>query len=343
MRLTLAGRTTNIRALQRDAMPAILCFEENYEETAEALVRIRASLVEGEANHRAGRKFSILPQYADFTTIKRCSPSAALVLAAEFDKSKAVREWNIPLIDLHRWDRRLKAMLDEIGFFKLLEIHRPTRSARTTSVATLQFQSGRQVGREEVAGLTDTMKAMLALAHPQFGWDEEFESTLMQLLSAIQEATENSCDHAYKDSDVPAVNQRWWATGAIDVSTRHLNLIAYDAGHSIPATLPTWDKYPFVASRLARFERLIRTALGEDQQDAIKMRLAMDAPRSSTDHAHRGHGFALFRQVVQQGKDAQLRIVSRNGEFLYRNGARPRTRALKTPLSGTLVEWDLWL
>ena len=242
---------------------------------------------------------------------------------------------------IHRF-RPAKAMLDEIGFFRLLQIRRP-RTRRRSDVEILQFVSSRSVARKEAANITDTMRERLLVEDPLLENDVEFDVTVMKLLGAIQEATENSCDHAYRDTDVPEVNRRWWATGAIDITKRHLNLIVYDQGKSIPASLPAWEKYPFVERTLARVERRLGAAVGPDHLDAYKMRLAMDVPRSSTEARHRGKGFQLFRRVVEESRDARLRILSRNGEFIYQKGSRPRLGALKTPLNGTLVEWDLWL
>lgn len=338
-------------ARDRVAMPSNFCLEQNYEETAECLALLRKNLSMGRA--RASRRHKLtkgrvrmrrtIKSYSDFTTIDRCSPSAALVMAAAFDQSRAVTPWAIPVIDRPRWKPELVAMLDEIGFFRLLGIPPAQVAPSVNPIQILQFQTGALVARDEAAQLTDTLKQRLVNAVPRLGGDEAFETTVMQLLGAIQEATENACDHAYRESSLPKPVQRWWATGAIDVQRRHLNLIVYDQGKSIPATLPNWERYPFVASRLARFQHRIGAALGDDELDAIKMRLAMDAPRSSTNAAHRGKGFVLFRTVIEQSKAGRLRILSRNGEFIYEKGSRPRARALKTPLRGTLVEWDIWL
>jgi hypothetical protein len=246
------------------------------------------------------------------------------------------------VINLHRWDRKFKRMLDEIGFFRLLEIRRPARSTQPSKMV-MQFQTGSLVAREEVKAITDRMGVLLTEEFPALQETDELQATLMQMLAAIQEATENSCDHAYRNSSIPEYNRRWWATGAIDVGKRHLNLVVYDGGNTIPKMLPTWEKYSLVESLQARFERLRKQVVGQDEQDAIKMRLAMQIPRSSTDHAHRGHGFVLFRDIVEQSKAARLLICSRNGRFIYQKGARPRADALKTPLNGTLVQWDLWI
>jgi hypothetical protein len=339
----MRGRRFRSLARERIPMPEHLCFEENYEETAACLIEMQGRLRQGEEAYEAGKRETVLSSFFDFATIKSCSPSAALVIAAEYDKWRSLRGWDIPVINRNRWDRDLKALLKELGFFRLLDIPWRFRAKASSSVQTMQFQTGSLVARNEVADMTDSMKSRLVEAFPTLGADDELELTIMQLLGAIQEATENACDHAYRDTSVPVINRRWWATGAIDVGQRHMNLIVYDQGKTIPVTLPAWEKYPFIESRLARFKRLIGRALGEDQEDAIKMRLAMDAPRSSTDAAHRGKGFVLFRRVVEQSKAARLRILSRHGEFLYQKGRRPQGRALKTPLNGTLVEWDLWL
>jgi hypothetical protein len=352
VRVDIGGRKYRSTADERIPMPSELSFEDSYEETMDCLEQVRKILREGEKAQAGGVKPKNIPSFLDFASVKTCSPAVALVMAAEFDQSRARRisaefgehaeTFNIPLINIDRWDHKLKRMFDEIGFFRLLGISRPSRFIVPTNMV-IEFQTGSMVAREEVAAITDKMAELLTAEFPGLQDDDEFQITIMQMLGAIQEATENSCDHAYKDSVVPEYNRRWWATGAIDVAARHVNLVVYDGGNTVPKMLPTWEKYPFVASRLARFERFVKRVIGEDEQDAIKMRLAMQAPRSSTDHPHRGKGFVLFRDVVEQSKAAKLLILSRNGRFLYQKGDRPRAEALKTSLNGTLVQWDLWL
>lgn len=343
IRIDCGGQQYRGYAYKRIPMPQHLCFENHYEETAKCIEMIRQNLHEGEEAQAAGHKFDTLPTYHDFACVKSCSPSAALALAAEFDKSRSIREFDIPLIDINRWNRHFKRMLDDIGFFRLLNIARPERGMSQRSEQTMQFQTGRMVGREDVAAITDRMIELLTDEFPLLGDNVDFQTTCMRMLGAIQEATENSCDHAYRNSDVLAAQRKWWATGYIDVGARHLNLVVYDQGNTIPRMLPNWDKYPFVESRLARFERAAKQATGVDELDAIKMRLAMDVPTSSTEKEHRGKGFVLFREVVDESPHAKILIFSRRGKFVYQKGGKRRAEALKTPLNGTLVEWDLWL
>lgn len=344
----IAGKTGQGWARERQPMPENFCLEENYEETAQCIQVLRERLdgsfkQEGSGERPPRRPFRVLPSYNDFTTIKRCSPSAALILAAEYDKTRALRRWHIPIIDPQRWKPELVALLDEIGFFRLLEIPRPPQLPPAKATRILPFQTGSGVAREEAAQITEALGELLLAGSPDLELDPTFEATLMQALGAVQEATENSCDHAYRNTDIPEVNKRWWATGAIDVDKRHLNLAVYDQGRSIPDTLPEWEKYPYIISGLARLQHRVGKVFGEDELDAIRMRLAMDVPVSSSGSSHRGKGFPLFKAVVKQSKMARLRILSRHGEFIYEKGARPQAKALKTPLNGTLVEWDLWL
>lgn len=348
VRVDIEGRVYRGWAREKRPMPENFCLEDNYEESAKCIGLIRdrlaaSSAAESKRKRRTRTTLPIIPGYNDFTVMKHCSPSAALVLASEFDRARALNGWSIPLIDVHRWEPEVVALLDEIGFFELLEIPRPDHKVPQKDIQILQFQTGRLVAREEVASITGRLSSLLISDTPKLGNDEDFLGTIMQLLGAIQEATENSCHHAYRNTTVPDQNKRWWATGAINTKTRHLNLSVYDQGRSIPDTLPEWDKYPFVQSRLARFRRFIGEILGEDELDAVKIRLAMDAPRSSTLQSYRGKGFPLFKRVVEQSRDAKLRILSRRGEFIYEKGRHPRAYSLNTPLNGTLVEWDLWV
>lgn len=336
-------------ARMRTPMPENFCLQDNYEETAKILLKMRGQLTRAVLpTIQRGFKIPKTPSnflsgYFDFATMKQCSPAAALIVASEYDRSKNLTDWSIPVVKLEKWSPTIKSTLSEVGFFKLLDIDVDVSADASTGVEIVQFMAG-----DTVSG-PDAFKLVSKLADMLFGdIGEDADPTVvndrLKVYGALIEAIENSILHAYKGIGGGAVVRRWWMTGAVDSANKHVNIVVYDQGLSIPATLPSWAEWGWVEGGLARLRRRLG-AVTNDQgfDDAAKIRLAMNAPRSSTGHSNRGKGFPAFKQVLAFCRAGNLRIVSRRGEFLMQSGKKPVSKALKTPLTGTLVEWDLWL
>jgi hypothetical protein len=326
-------------------MPANFCLEQNYEECAAVLIFLRQRLSQGvQAAYRGvllQNRPTSFANYFDFTTIERFSPAAALIVASEYDRSKSLVNWSIALINPDDWSAQVKSTLSDIGFFKLLEIDM-SLPKKAGDIELIPFMAGDTVSPDDALKLATTLADMVFA-----GVDDADKAAIearMKVYGPLVEAIENTILHAYPDAPDRLTVPRWWMTGAVDRGQRHLNLIVYDQGRSIPATLPDWAQWGWIESRLARFHR--RWPSDVDQQaidDAAKIRLAMAAPRSSTGHSNRGKGFPAFKEVLAGCRRGNLRIVSRHGEFLMEAGKKPVSRPLNTPLTGTLIEWDLWL
>jgi hypothetical protein len=334
-------------ARQRIPMPENFCLEENYEETAIILARIRRDLSNGLLKAYRGHSIPERPgrlnSYFDFSTMQRCSPAAALIMASEYDRSRSLVDWSIPIIDHDRWAPAVVATLNEIGFFDLLDIQVKAPKKAETDSQVIQFMAGDTVSGNDASKLATTIAVMVFADVPDDADDAAVEAR-HKVYGPLVEAIENTILHAYLPGPDRLAVRRWWMTGAVNKNERHVNIVVYDQGQSIPATLPSWSEWTWIKQRLARFHR--RRGDSEEAQaidDAAKIRLAMDVPRSSTGHSNRGKGFPAFKEVLAGCRKGNLRIVSRQGEFLMEAGKKPVSRALNTPLTGTLVEWDLWL
>jgi hypothetical protein len=89
VRYQAANRTGIVWARSWIRMPEEFCLETNYEETARCLAGVRERLSAAvDTAARAGRiprrPSRVMPSYYDFTTIKRCTPAAALILARKW-------------------------------------------------------------------------------------------------------------------------------------------------------------------------------------------------------------------------------------------------------------------
>jgi hypothetical protein len=338
-------------ASNRTPMPENFCLESNYEQCIERLRSLRTSLSQsarqmqrhsGAAQNKRARVASFL----DFSTIKQCTPATALVLAAEYDRARSLLpSGGIRLVNLKSWRTDLVEMLDEIGFFDLLQIPRPQTGGKRSDVSVVRFQTGSTFGNTEAGSLMKTLATMIVTAdHVDALNDPITLAARLRLYSALVEACENTRRHAYPAaaSFDPAV-RRWWMTGAVHRAEKRLTLVVYDQGVTIPGSLPSWLGYSWIKRALTLLS-LAPLQEGDPSRDGLVLRLAMNSPRSSsTGLEHRGKGFPAFKQVIKECERGKLRIVSRHGEFIYEKGRRPFGRQLESPLEGTLVEWDLWL
>lgn len=332
-------------------MPKIFCLSKNYEESALCIAELRRSLLKDalssdkEGDEKRRGRIKHIKSYLDFSTIEEISPGAALVFAAEYDRAIAIRPWDIPIINRHKWRRHVHTLLSEIGFFGLLAI--PVRDPRESGRPTLRiakFETGEKVGNPKAAALMDVLAAMIYAADASAFDDPEKAIRRTRLYDALVEATENTRHHAYPDDGAfayPHVS-RWWITGAVDVDHKKITIVAYDQGITIPASLPRWEGHSYVLKGLRRLLGW-EPAPDDTSYDGARIRLAVTKPRSSTGLDERGKGLPLLKRIIDECSRGSLRIVSRCGEFVYESGRKPRSRQLQTPMAGTLIEWELWL
>jgi len=281
--------------------------------------------------HRKQR-LQYLAKYYDFSLMERISPSAALVLAAEYDLRRRIGGRNPFAVKLEEWNPAVRDLLRELGFFDLLNIEHNVPPPDMSDKMILRFKSGSQVDPTEVGGPDSLLEKLFTFV----GRNPALET---QLYSAVLEAMNNVRDHAYPESFFHGVRhvKDWWLTGAADRSARRLTLSLYDQGITIPVSLPnTWGVQQLIGTFLERFNLAYDPLDSRFDGEAIET--ATLTFRSSTGLGHRGLGLAKIREVVDTLPGGKLRIVSRFGDYVARSGRAPAIENCKIPLSGTLVE-----
>lgn len=332
----------------RYAMPEVFCLDENYHDTARAIAAVRVAMTAGierflTARYGA-RRSNRLASFFDLSTVRRCSPGAALVLASEYDRAKALVKGPIPIVNIRQWNSDVRRLLQDVGFFKLLEIVVPhVESSGPSSVRMVPFASGELVGNEEAGSLITTLGDMVVAADPGAIDDPTRLIRRLRLFEALVEATENAIHHAYPEElDDRSIVRRWWMTGAVDAEEKRITIVVYDQGVSIPGSLPGWEGNGWIEKGLRRLLGHI-PASDDPAYDPHRLRLAMAKPRSSTGKNERGKGLPLLKAVVSHCDHGRIRVLSRGGEFIQDKGGVGRAQSLQPPMTGTLVEWDLWL
>lgn len=336
---SLTGERTVRLGAGGESPPENFCFDENLEGTLTFIAALRKRsriLVRGgmswPSGKHQGQRLGYLTRYYDFARLRRISPSAALVLAAEYDLRRRIGGRNPFAVRLQEWTPEVRDLLRELGFFNLLEIEQNVPPSSDPSRMILRFRSGSTVNPTEVGGPDSVLGSLFAF----IGENPQMET---RLYSAVIEAMNNVRDHAYPEHLFYGVRhvKDWWLTGAADRTTRRLTLSLYDQGITIPVSLPnTWGLGQLIGTFLERFQ------VEYDPEDSAFDRRAIEAAmvtaKSSTGLGHRGLGLAKIREVVDSLPGGKLRIISRRGEYIVSSGGPPRSRTCNVPLEGTLVE-----
>lgn len=235
-------------------MPAVLCLDENSVASVNILAEIQRRLLtpsRGNRRLRVSRRGSTTKvstgPYRAFENLRRVTPAAALVLAAEYDRAREVCGIDLAVYNLAGWHPPVRATLQEIGFLALFGISDEANNLETNGgQVVLRMRSGSRHDPDQINDLVSSLRHLFP--------DREAENTagMMQLFDALTEAVGNVIHHAYPASGgyrLPSVG-RWWMTGAVDRKAGSTATAVYDQGVTIPGSLPDWDHYGGVVQRL---------------------------------------------------------------------------------------------
>lgn len=223
-----------------------------------------------------------------------------------------------------------------MGFFEILSVKNPPPPAEIDEPHTkfIRFVSDTDVRGEFARVLKETIGDLA---------NTKIEGR--SLYEAIVEAMQNVIHHAYSiadSDDVKKIHRRWWMTGAYHSPTHQLQVVFYDLGVGIPATLPAKHGVEQIRKFLA--------SLGLVNNDANLIYAAMELGRSGTGLAHRGKGLQQIKALVDDLGPGKLRIMSGRGELIYDssiddpNEANKYTKVTHSQhLEGTLIQWELVL
>jgi hypothetical protein len=255
----------------------------------------------------------------DVSALQEISPPAAIVLLAEATRcvvyagTKKNIRGNYPSSD------RAKQVLTGIGFFRAFNIKAPTVTLPKRDRLYVKTASGNKSdGRytrpylslfERVAGLTDVASK--------------------RLYGALIECMDNVRAHAYNATNRgdPDLIGEWWLGGFADPVSRELALVFYDLGRGIPTTIKT--------KRSVRWQSYVGFGDSRILEQAVMVGL------SSKDSSRRGTGLPSLREFVDLAPGGFLRVISGDGDFIYRRKKRRQRSQLPRSLTGSLIIWTI--
>lgn len=212
-------------------------------------------------------------------------------------------------------DSIVEQLFQHIGLLNKLGLTTKQVTINADSVRHWHYVEG--TNTDDVSHFTQLFKAV---ALP-----EELKSGLFDSMS---EAVTNTVQHAYDLS-----HSKEWRMFA-QKNDGNLDVALCDLGIGIPRSLRQkpelrdWLTSPVQTSKRNRDEHLLEVAI--------------QSSRSKTKLPHRGKGLKEMLEHVKSGKVGGLRIFSGKGVFNYSASEKKETtRHFKTPIHGTLIEWQI--
>jgi hypothetical protein len=267
--------------------------------------------------------------HIDFKGIRRITPAAALLLAAELDRwNRTHSNQKLRAADVHLWDPEVRQLLKEMGLFELLHIDdsrwfEDKQELNEAGVTFMPFYVGEGSGGMIAEQLRDKIEAIAGPLRDRYG-----------LYDGLVEAMTNVSHHAYPGSKML---RRWWISASVDRTLNKLTVLCLDHGVGIPKTLPRKNLESF---RLV----LDRVGSGVLKDDARMIKAAMSLERTATGRRNRGYGLQrdIKRYAARNRSAARLRIFSNSGMYRYEKSAGGDNETLvRLPRSirGTFIEW----
>lgn len=324
-------------------LPEVMCFDSNYEETARFLQGLREDVrvgVKAKKRAKATREYYHTNVdrlgYVDFSTANYISPTAALVLAAEYHRSKLLLGLKSYVVDMKKWNREVYSMLRDVGFLELLRVQNIEQKSQELNfdINVIKFMSGKKVEGDKIDEL-------ISLIRNQFSIKED--DSFLYLYDSVVEAMTNVIHHAYpigEKYEIPIVKDRWWMTGFCLPDKSYFGLTFYDQGVSIPGSLPRSRMWEHIRRFLLTISGA--SSKGGDADDGDMIMAAMQSSRSRTREAGRGNGLVQMKDLIDTVGGGRLRILSRRGEYVYVYGGEENAVTRNVSVGGTLIEWEIW-
>jgi len=329
--------------------PAHLCFRENGEETTAFFDMIRRSFFYTPVDEqyfifrpKSPSKLPRVAGYSDFAQIHQISTSAAVVLAADYERIAVLNGEVPPTIELHTWTDAVFSRLFQLGFFEAVGhvAERDELLKETENSLTMQVISSRNAD--------DLREASRALEDLGRFLDPEHsipEAVLIPFITGLSEAMTNVTQHAYPDNHEFEFEQigKFWIAATANRVNQTLTVVFYDQGVSIPVTYPKLATVGWVIKYLRRALRQDQDKEFDYQNDGTYIRAALKYGSSQTKEPHRGKGLPQMRELIRTLGKGSLHIRSRGGWCNCDAKGRIKSGSSVNSIGGTLIEWRVEL
>ncbi len=300
-------------------VPPNMNLDADFEETASFFIAIK-NLFFKEKMHL----------FFNFANLKEISPAAGLLLVSEIYRLKQKSH-----SDRHRpsWvngnfpeDEIVWFLLDELGFYNLLNIPRKQHQYEIPDVKFIKYVSGNILIGERLAEFLEKISLFRFIESVDF-------ATSKKPYESLAESIANVLHHAYPQSQArkyPVLPNQWWMSGHINEKEKSVSLMFYDQGVGIPYTLPTtYFKYFSIPLIL-------------EPTDSKYIQKAVQLGETRTKAQGRGNGLADMVSFIKSLNirpevQAMLRITSNKGQYLCTKDGE-KAMDFQHSIFGTLIE-----
>ncbi|WP_288431840.1 ATP-binding protein [uncultured Stenotrophomonas sp.] len=300
--------------LQIDVPSSLACdTPADWELLCSLLVKVREASLE-----RAYKKILL-----NFHDVVAMSPEAAVTIVAEIQRCNAFCKGRTEITGTYPAAHDVAWLLDDVGFFKALDIKSPPFPKKYQPRSFLQIERNHRSEAEVADRLLDCFSRVF-----------QFEKTDRKRLHvALLECMDNVFEHAYAvESADPYLFREWWLAGYADAKDGTIGFAFYDQGSGIPATIRSKKR----RTMKERFENVRRWS------DAKWIERAVRKGVSRHSSARRGHGLVKLKRFVDKlGVVGSLRVVANKGIATFHSDKTTDGSTLKEALNGTLVVWQL--
>lgn len=273
--------------------------------------------------------------YLDFSKCQSVTVAASLVLLAEVERCGKCS--NVGFFGNLPATYKAYYTLKSIGFYKYLQMRdsfpgEPKLSREAGPIHILNITSGVKDYSFQEERSKQINKAILKLLFGQSSNEPSKSKIARRVVGALQEAMQNSLDHAYPHENARWLRNKWWMTGYANTETGDIYLLFYDQGIGIPVSIVNeWNTDKGIMEYLKN--------LGQTPTDSQLIELATKVRVSSTKLKYRGRGLKQIKSLIQYSEPGgNLSILSGRGyyEFTQDEGAQVGNDRMLA-LSGTLI------
>jgi anti-sigma regulatory factor (Ser/Thr protein kinase) len=277
--------------------------------------------------------------YFDFSKIERISASAAVVLAAEYERMSKFLDEVPPTVNLDQWSSAVFRTLFESGFFETLGLSNRSDVLAETSIDELTMKIVTCYNANQLGEVDTALQKLCEF----LGYVGDEKGTVPFFLTALSEAITNVTNHAYpKDAlyDVKPID-RIWITGSANRVSRQLHVVVFDQGVSIPYTYPKFPRAELVKKFLRR--ALFAQPETHFRNDGTYIRAAMRYGGTRTGEINRGRGFPQMVALLAHLGDSSMTVHSRGGWCNASSTGKITSGSHELSAGGTLIEWRVRL
>ncbi|SUW63277.1 Uncharacterised protein [Buttiauxella agrestis] len=217
------------------------------------------------------------------------------------------------------------SVLNRIGIYSAFGV-KGREMKENPSVKCWEVIRGELVDSEMAGKLLETVAAKMG---------EEYTDLYRPLIEAMS----NSVEHAYRDdlydNQKKTNKNKWWCFAAI--MNNKLVLLICDLGVGIPRTLKLTQGEKVLSKLIELMGKPI-------ELDSEHIKASLQVKRTRTKLGYRGKGGTDLQSIIENFKNAQLRIISNNGNYRYTEHKRSEPEKLwdaKKSINGTIVEWSI--